>query len=89
MAATHAIYIPYGVSFRQPSDYKMSREIALDPHCIVQTLSIPLCSIVHSSRRGAFNIIACPALLPGSQGALGCFYQHAVKNVGFLQMPVI
>lgn len=65
MAATHAIYIPYGVSFRQPSDYKMSREIALDPRCVVQTLSVPPRGIVRSSRRGAFNIIVCAAAVPG------------------------
>lgn len=67
MAATHAIYFPYGVSFRQLSDYKMSQEIALDLHYIVQTLSIPLCSTVHRSRRGAFKIIVvCAALVPES-----------------------
>lgn len=45
MAATHAIYIPYGVSFRQLSDYKMSQEIALDPHYIVQTLVFPFVAL--------------------------------------------
>lgn len=89
MAATHAIYIPYGVSFRQPSDYKMSREIALDPRCVVQTLSIPLCSTVHSSGRGAFNIIACAALVPGSWGALRRLHQHTAEKVRCLRMLMI
>lgn len=67
MAAKHAIYIPYGVSFRQPSDYKMSQEIALDAFYIVQMLSIPLCSTVHSSRRGTFNVTdVCVALVSES-----------------------
>lgn len=67
MAATHAIYIPYGVSFRQRSDYKTSQEIALDPHYRVQTLSVPLCSAARSSRTGVFNTTGvCAALAPGS-----------------------
>lgn len=56
-----------GSFFRQPSDYKMSQEVTLDPHYWVQTLSIPFCSIVHSFRRGAFIIIfICAALAPAS-----------------------
>lgn len=43
----------------------MSREIALDPRCVVQTLSVPPRGIVRSSRRGAFNIIVCAAAVPG------------------------
>lgn len=68
----------------------MSQEIASDPHYIVQTLSIPLCSTVHSSRRHAFNIIVvCAALVPESWGTLQRLCHHSVKNVRFLQMPVV
>lgn len=89
MAATHAIYIPYGVSFRQPSDYKMSGEIALGPHYRLQTVSIPLCSTAHSSRRDAFHVIAvCAASVPEKLGRTATpLPPYCEKCRGFLQMP--